>query len=191
MGTKGKRPRFKQLAESELDPAQLKVYRELMSGPRGGVRGPFNALMRSPVLIDRVQKLGEFLRFESSIPARLNEFAILITARYWNAQYEWYAHHAFALKAGLNPAIAADIAQGKRPAGMQEDESIVYDFCTELHQKKSVSDASFEAALKKFGERGVVDLIGVSGYYSLVSMVLNVDDQPLPDGTPPPLPELK
>ena len=190
MGTKAKRPRFKQLAESELDPAQLKVYRELMSGPRGGVRGPFNALMRSPVLIDRVQKLGEFLRFESSLPARLNEFAILITARYWNAQYEWYAHHPFALKGGLNPAVAADLAQGKRPAGMQEDESIVYDFCTELHQKKSVSDANFEAALKKFGERGVVDLIGVAGYYSLVSMVLNVDDQPLPDGTPPPLPDL-
>jgi 4-carboxymuconolactone decarboxylase len=191
MNTKAQGPRFKKLAESELDPAQLKVYRELMAGPRGGVRGPFNALLRSPVLIDRVQKLGEFLRFESSLSARLNEFAILITARHWNAQYEWFAHYPHALKGGLKPEVAADLAQGKRPANMQDDEAIVYDFCKELHEKKSVSDATYDAALKKFGERGVVDLIGVSGYYTLVSMVLNVDRQPLPDGTPPPLPELK
>ena len=191
MTTNAKRPRFKKLAESELDPAQLKVYRELMAGPRGGVRGPFNALLRSPVLIDRVQKLGEFLRFESSLPARLNEFAILITARHWNAQYEWFAHYPHALKGGLKPEVAADLAQGKRPANMQDDEAIVYDFCKELHENKSVSDATYDVALKKFGERGVVDLIGVSGYYTLVSMVLNVDCQPLPDGTPPPLPELK
>ena len=191
MTTNAKRPRFKKLAESELDPAQLKVYRELMAGPRGGVRGPFNALLRSPVLIDRVQKLGEFLRFESSLPARLNEFAILITARHWNAQYEWFAHYPHALKGGLKPEVAADLAQGKRPANMQDDEAIVYDFCKELHENKSVSDATYDTALKKFGERGVVDLIGVSGYYTLVSMVLNVDCQPLPDGTPPPLPELK
>jgi len=184
-------PRFKKLAESELDPAQLKVYRELMAGPRGGVRGPFNALLRSPVLVDRVQKLGEFLRFESSLPARLNEFAILITARHWNAQYEWFAHYPHALKGGLKPEVAADLAQGRRPANMQEDEAIVYDFCKELHEKKSVSDATYDRALKKFGERGVVDLIGVSGYYTLVSMVLNVDRQPLPAGTPPPLPDLK
>ena len=189
--TNAQGPRFKKLAESELDPAQLKVYRELMAGPRGGVRGPFNALLRSPVLVDRVQKLGEFLRFESSLSARLNEFAILITARHWNAQYEWFAHYPHALKGGLKPEVAADLAQGKRPANMQDDEAIVYDFCKELHESKSVSDATYDVALKKFGERGVVDLIGVSGYYTLVSMVLNVDRQPLPEGTPPPLPELK
>ena len=114
-------PTFKKLAESELDADQLKVYRELMAGPRGGIRGPFNALLRSPVLADRVQKLGEFLRFESSIPARLNEFAILITARHWNAQYEWFAHYPHALKGGLKPEVAADLAQGKRPANMQDD----------------------------------------------------------------------
>jgi 4-carboxymuconolactone decarboxylase len=184
-------PTFKKLAESELDAAQLKVYRELMSGPRGGVRGPFNALLRSPVLADRVQKLGEFLRYESSIPARLNEFAILITARHWNAQYEWFAHYPHAMKGGLKPEVAADLAQGKRPAHMQEDEAIVYDFCTELHQNKVVSDRTLQAAFARFGERGIIDLIGVSGYYTLVSMVLNVDKQPLPAGTPPPLPPLK
>ena len=188
---KTQQPRFKKLAESEMDDAQLKVYRDLMSGPRGGVRGPFNALLRSPVLADRAQKLGEYLRFESVLPARLNEFAILITARYWNAQYEWFAHYTHAMKGGLNPAVAADLAQGKRPANMQEDEAIVYDFCTELHKTKGVSDAMYQSALDKFGERGVIDLIGVSGYYTLVSMVLNVDRQPLPEGTPPPLPELK
>ena len=184
-------PTFKKLAESDLDPAQLKVYKELMAGPRGGVRGPFNALLRSPVLADRVQKLGEFLRFESSIPARLNEFAILITARHWNAQYEWFAHYPHAMKGGLKPEIAADLAQGKRPANMQEDEAIVYDFCKELHENKVVSDKTLTAAFAKFGERGVVDLIGVCGYYTLVSMVLNIDNQPLPDGTPLPLPVLR
>jgi len=184
-------PTFKKLAEGDLNPEQLKVYRELMAGPRGGVRGPFNALLRSPVLADRVQKLGEFLRFESSIPARLNEFAILITARQWNAQYEWFAHYPHAMKGGLKPAIAADVAQGKRPANMQEDETIVYDFCTELHKDKVVSDKTLQAAFAKFGERGVIDLIGVTGYYTLVSMILNVDRQPLPAGTPPPLPVLK
>ena len=188
---KTQQPRFKKLAESEMDDAQLKVYRDLMSGPRGGVRGPFNALLRSPVLADRAQKLGEYLRFESVLPARLNEFAILITARYWNAQYEWFAHYTHAMKGGLNPAVAADLAQGKRPANMQDDEAIVYDFCSELHKNKCVSDATYQSALDKFSERGVIDLIGVSGYYSLVSMVLNVDRQPLPEGTPPPLPELK
>ena len=184
-------PVFRRLAESEMTEAQLKVYRDLAAGPRGGVRGPFNALLRSPVLADRAQKLGEYLRFESSLPARLNEFAILITARYWNAQYEWHAHHIHAMKGGLDPAIAADLAQGRRPAKMQEDETIVYDFCTELHKNKTVSDQTQNAAFAKFGERGVVDLIGVSGYYTLVSMVLNVDRQPLPEGTPPPLAPLK
>jgi 4-carboxymuconolactone decarboxylase len=138
-----------------------------------------------------VQKLGEFLRYESSIPARLNEFAILITARHWDAQYEWFAHYPHAMKGGLKPEVAAAVAQGKRPANMQDDEAIVYDFCKELHEHKAVSDATLKRAFDKFGERGVVDLIGVSGYYTLVSMVLNVDKQPLPDGTPPPLPKLK
>ncbi len=184
-------PTFKKLAESEFTPEQLKVYRDVAGGPRGGVRGPFNALLRSPELCDRVQKVGEYLRYQSSLPARLNEFAILITARNWNAQYEWHAHHVHAMKGGLKPEVAADLAQGKRPANMQDDEALVYDFCSELHRDKQVSDKTLEKALAKFGERGVVDLIGVSGYYTLVSMILNVDKHPLPEGTPPPLPILK
>ena len=184
-------PRFKPLAADEMTDAQRKVYGEIAGGPRGGVRGPFNALLRSPDLADRAQKMGEYIRFNSSLPARLNEFAILITARYWGSQYEWYAHHPLALKAGLSPAVAADLAQSRRPEGMKDDEAAVYDFCKELHEKKSVSDAAYKAALDRFGERGVVDLIGVSGYYTLVSMVLNVDRHPLPGGAPAPLPELK
>ncbi len=187
----GQEARFKPLGEKDMTDAQRKVYREIASGPRGGVRGPFNALLRSPELAERAQKIGEYLRFNNSLPERLKEFAILITARHWTAQYEWHAHHALALKAGLNPQLAADLAQGKRPAGMKDDETTVYDFCKELHESKAVSDSAYKAVVDKFGERGVVDLIGVGGYYALVSMVLNVDRHPLPAGVPAPLPPLK
>src|SRR5258708_11440211 len=183
-------PRFKPLDEAQMDDAQRKVYKEIAGGRRGGVRGPFNALLRSPELASRTQKLGEYIRFQSSLPARLNEFAILITARYWGSQYEWHAHHPLALKAGLDPKVAAELAQGRRPAAMKDDEAIVYEFCKELHEKKVVSDATFKAAVDRFGERGVIDLVGVSGYYTLVSMVLNVDRHPLPAGAPEPLPTL-
>jgi 4-carboxymuconolactone decarboxylase len=187
-GTAAGRPagrRFKLLAESEMSEAQRKVYADIAAGPRGGVRGPFNALLRSPDLADRAQKLGEWARFRSSIPEHLKEFAILVTARYWSAQYEWHAHHAHALKAGLDPRIAAELALGKRPAGMKDDEAAVHDFCRELHERKAVSDAAYDAVVKRFGERGAVDLIGIIGYYTLVSMVLNVERHPLPEGGTP------
>jgi 4-carboxymuconolactone decarboxylase len=183
-------PRFKPLGEGDMSDAQRKVYREIASGPRGGVRGPFNALLRSPELADRAQKFGEYVRFQTSLPDRLKELAILITARHWSAQYEWHSHHAHALKAGLAPQLAADLARGRRPAGMEGDEAAVYEFCKELHQKKTVSDSAYAAVVKHFGERGAVDLIGVIGYYTLVSMILNVDRHPLPDGAAP-LPALK
>ena len=183
--------RFAPLKPEGMSAEQRKVYEAIAGGPRAGVRGPFNALLRSPELADRAQKLGEYLRFNSSMPPRLNELAILITARYWTSQYEWHAHHAAAMKAGLPAKLAEDIAQGRRPAGMTEDEAAVYDFCTELHRDKAVTDAAYASVVKRFGERGAVDLIGVSGYYTLVSMVLNVDRHPLPgtDGEmrPPPL----
>lgn len=172
--------RFRPLAEGEMSDAQKKVYREIAGGPRGGVRGPFNALLRSPELADRAQKLGEYLRFRSSLPPPLNELAILVTARYWNAQFEWYAHAKLAAKAGLGLNLIEEIENKKRPVKMSGDEAAVYDFCTELHEKKEVSDAAFQAVLERFGERGVADLIGVSGYYTLVSMVLNVDRTPVP-----------
>jgi 4-carboxymuconolactone decarboxylase len=159
----------------------------ISGGPRGGLRGPFPALLRSPELADRFQKVGEYLRFNSSIPTALNELAILVTARTWSAQFEWYAHHLLAMKAGLPPAIAEAIAEGRRPEGMDADQSIIYDFCTELHTTHHVSDATYAAALARFGEQGVVDLLGVSGYYVGVAMILNVAQVPLPPGVPEPL----
>ena len=179
--------RFKPLTPGEMSAEQRKVYESIAGGPRGGVRGPFNPLLRSPELADRAPKLGEYLRFNSSIPPRLNELAILITARHWTSQYEWQAHRALALKAGLGPSIIEDVSKGKRPSGLTEDEAAVYEFCTELHRDKAVSDAAYASVARRFGERGVVDLIGVSGYYTMVSMVLNVDRHPLPGGAPPPL----
>jgi 4-carboxymuconolactone decarboxylase len=181
--------RFKELARLEMTEAQRQAYDAIIAGPRGGARGPFNALLRSPELADCVQRVGEYVRFKSSLPARLNELAILVVARYWSAQYEWYAHRELALKAGLEERITADLALGRRPANMKDDEAAVYDFCTELHEKKSVSDATYATALSKFGERGVMDMVGASGYYTLVSMVLNVDRHPLPEGVQP-LPSL-
>ena len=186
-------PRFKPLVESEMSEAQLKAARDIASGPRGRLNpdGPNALLLRSPDLMGRTQRVGEYLRYNSALPLRLNEFAILITARQWNAQVEWIAHHPLALKAGIAPEVAAELAQGKRPAGMKEDEAIIYQFLKELQETKAVGDATFKAVLDKFGERGVIDLIGVTGYYTMLAMVLNVGQMPLPNGVPPPLPVLK
>jgi 4-carboxymuconolactone decarboxylase len=183
--------RFPQLTTDNMTPEQKRVAEAITSGPRKSLSGPFNAWLRSPELGDRLQKVGEYIRFKTSLPPRLNEFAILIAARYWTAQYEWFAHYPLAIKAGLEPKVAAALAAGKRPPGMQADEKIVYDFCSELRNSRNVSDATFNAAVAKFGEQGVVDLIGVSGYYDTVSMTLNVARVGLPDGEQPPLKALK
>ncbi len=186
-------PRFKPLTESEMSEAQLKVVREMASSPRGRFNpdGPSALFLRSPELASRTQRVGEYLRYNSSLPLRLNEFAILITARQWNAQIEWFVHHPLALKAGLDPAVADDLARGVRPTGMKDDEAIIYQFSKEMHETKRVSDATYKAMLDKFGERGVIDLIAVNGYYTMLAMVLNVAQQPLPNNAPPPLPVLK
>ena len=181
------KPRLPPLAETDMNDAQRAVYRTIAAGPRGAVSGPFNALLRSPELADRLQKVGAYVRFESSLPAPLSELAILVTARHWGAQYEWWAHRRLAEEAGLAPAIADAIAEGRRPAAMDADEAAVYDFCRELHETKNVSDAAWNAALAPFGERGVIDLIGTCGYYGAVSMVLNAARVPLPEGVAPPL----
>jgi 4-carboxymuconolactone decarboxylase len=136
---------------------------------------------------DLAQKLGAYLRFHTTVPAKLNEFAILITARALNVQYEWAAHHKSALKAGLSPEVIDAVAVGKRPSSMQPDEEIVYNFASELVNGHQVSDSTFRAAVDKFGERTVVDLVGVIGYYHFVSMMLNVDRYPLPAGDQPEL----
>ncbi|HTN26439.1 MAG TPA: carboxymuconolactone decarboxylase family protein [Burkholderiales bacterium] len=179
--------RFSPLDDRSMTPEQKRVAAAIQSGPRQGLRGPFNALLRSPDLADRVQKVGEYIRFRSSIAARLNELAILIVARKWTAQFEWYAHHQFAMKAGLDPAVAAAIAEGRRPDAMRDDEKVVYAFCTELLDTAQLSDSTYAATVGLVGEQGVIDLIGALGYYSMVSMILNTDRYPLPEGVEPPL----
>ena len=135
-----------------------------------------------PRSVDLVQRVGAYVRYSSAIPPRLNEMAIIMAGRKWTAQYEFYAHRRLAIEAGLKTEICDAIAAGTRPVGMQDDEAAVYDFCTELLGTGQVSDANFKRIADRFGERGVIDLIGAVGYYSLVSMVLNVDRVPLPAG---------
>jgi 4-carboxymuconolactone decarboxylase len=179
--------RFKPLTAEQLTPEQRQLVENLLAGPRGGLSGPFNVLLRSPELGDRLQRVGEYVRFKSSLSPRLNEFAILITARAWSAQYEWLAHHQLAMKAGLAQSVAEDVAAGRRPAGMQPDEAAVYDFTRELMDTHQVGDAHFKAVVDAFGERGAVDLMGTIGYYHVMSILMNVDRYPLPDGEKPPL----
>jgi 4-carboxymuconolactone decarboxylase len=179
--------RFALLTEATMSPRQREAYERIVSGPRKGAAGPFNALLRSPDVADRVQKVGEYVRFQTTIPAALNEMAILITGRFWGAQFEFWAHRRLARTAGLADAIIDAIAEGRRPAAMSDDERIVYDFCTELFRDKAVSDRTFAATVGRFGEQGVIDLIAACGYYSIVSMVLDVDRYPLPAGEELPL----
>ncbi len=180
--------RFPQLEPANFTPRQKEVADAIQSGPRGGgLRGPFNALLRSPELCDLVQRVGAYVRYGSSIPAALNELAICMAGRKWTAQYEFYAHRKLAIDAGLNPAILDAVAEGKTPANMSADEAIVYNFVTALLANGSVPDAQYQPALDRFGENGVMDIVGAVGYYSLVSMVLNVADVQLPAGEPKPL----
>jgi 4-carboxymuconolactone decarboxylase len=183
--------RFKPLTYETMTPEQKQLTDRILNSERKSMGGPFNALLRSPEMGDLAQQLGAYIRYRTSLPHRLNEMAIIMVARSWTAQYEWYAHKPLALQAGLNPAIVDAIAEGRRPASMQADEEVVYNFCTELLTTRQVSDATFQAATKALGERGVVDLIGATGYYQLISALLNVDRYPLPPGAKPELKALR
>lgn len=175
------------LPAEQLTDAQKQAAAELTAGPRGQLAGPFVPLLRSPEFMSRLQKTGEYLRYNSVLPPRLNEFVILITARHWTQQYEWFVHHPLALKAGLNADVAQALAEGRRPTGMPEDEAAVYDFCDELFRTQSVSDATYARALAKFKEQGIIDMLGVAGYYSTLAMVMNAAQTPLPEGAKAPL----
>jgi 4-carboxymuconolactone decarboxylase len=180
--------RFPVLTPETMNEEQRAVADAIQSGPRGaGLRGPFNALLRSPQLGDLVQRVGAYVRFSSSIPAPLNEMAICMAGRKWGAQYEFYAHRRLGIDAGLNPALVDSIAEGRRPSDMSADETLVYEFVTDLLSTGHVSDPKYATVLERFGERGIMDLVGAVGYYSLVSMVLNVAQVPLPEGETPPL----
>jgi 4-carboxymuconolactone decarboxylase len=144
------------------------------------VFGPFEPLMHSPQVMSQARAMGDYLRYHSAVGNTLSELAILVTAREWSQDYEWYVHQPIALKAGIKPEVVAAIADGRRPVGMSEDEDIVYDFSTELHRHKRVSDRTFERAEQRFGKRGVVDLTGINAYYALLAMQLNVAQYPMP-----------
>ena len=166
--------RMAEIPLDKMSSAQRAVADAIMSGPRGGLRGPFNAWLRSPQLADRLQKVGEYIRFNTSLDKRVNEMAILMTAQAWASQYEWYAHAPLAIKAGLDPDIVAAIGAGRKPEKMKDDEAVVWEFTTQLRRDHGVDDAIYAKALEKLGEQGIMDLIAVNGYYDVVSMTLNV-----------------
>lgn len=177
--------RFKPLPQHDMTVDQQRVAQVVAGGPRGGLRGPFHALLRSPELADRVRHLGDYVRFESTVPAALRELAILVVARFWSAHYEWNAHRKHAVAAGLDPSVADAIEMGRRPAGLSTDQALVYDFVTELLRDKDISDATFTAATARFGEQMIVELIGTAGYYGFVSLVLNAARVPVAEGGRP------
>ena len=163
---------------------QKKALEEFVAA-RGTPTGPWVALLRSPDVMTRARALSDYLRFKSVLPPRLSEFVILMTARQWTQQYEWNAHYQLAMNGGLKPDIAKAIAEGRRPEHMAEDEEILYNFCMELHRNQSVSDVTYARAVSKFGEQGVIDTVSLTGYYTLISMILNTVRTPLPAGVTP------
>jgi 4-carboxymuconolactone decarboxylase len=179
--------RMPEIPADKMTPEPKKAADEFAAGRGTPVFGPFVPLLRSPEVMLRAKAMGDYLRYKSVLPPKLNEFVILITARQWTWNYEWATHAPIALKAGLSPEIAKAVADGRRPTGMSEDEDIVYEFSTELHRNQSVSDATYQRALAKFGEQGVMDMLGVNGYYTFLAMVLNTARTPLPKGASPAL----
>jgi 4-carboxymuconolactone decarboxylase len=170
--------RLPPIAVDRLTAAQREAVDAFKTARGAEISGPFYPLLRSPELMTRTRAMGDYLRFKSALPPRLSEFVILMTAREWTQQYEWNAHYPIAVKAGVKREILDAIAEGRRPTGMSDDETILYEFCQELHHDKAVSDATYARALKAFGEQGIVDAIGISGYYTLLAMTLNTARTP-------------
>jgi 4-carboxymuconolactone decarboxylase len=179
--------RFAPLTWPAMTPAQQQMTQSVLGGKRGSMQGPYNVLLRSPALGQLAQQFGVHTRFESSLPLMLNELAILMIARFWSSQFVWWAHRKMALDAGLDESLINAIAQGQPPAPLSEPLAAVHAFCHELIQTRQVSDATYAALSTQVGEQGVVDLMAAMSYYTLVSMCLNVDQYPLPEGV---LPEL-
>ncbi|MFY9316758.1 MAG: carboxymuconolactone decarboxylase family protein [Burkholderiales bacterium] len=179
--------RFPSLASDAMTPAQREVAAEISAGPRGEVRGPFLALIHHPELARRVQALGEQLRWKSKLPPRLLELAVLVTARRWSCQFEWFMHEKLARKAGLDERVIEAVAHAKMPQQMGREESLVHAFCLQAHTTGHLDDATFAAAKELFGLDGVLELLALNGYYSMMAMVLNSSGIPLPGGAAPPL----
>jgi 4-carboxymuconolactone decarboxylase len=177
-----KAPRFPQLTMAELTDAQRPLGEAIMKISSVGIAGPYNPMLRSPAFGQRMFDLLDYLRWHSSLPPRLTEFAILITGRLWRSQVEWYAHEPLALKAGLSPAIVADLKANRRPAAMQPDEAAIYDFVMELSATHAVSDETFTRAKTLLGEEQIVDLTAVTGTYVTVAMLLAMAEEGVPPG---------
>jgi 4-carboxymuconolactone decarboxylase len=184
-------PRLPELSEATLTTEQLALAESIKSGPRGQFKmsGPFAVYLHSPSFGELAQKLGGHVRFKTSVPPRLSEFAILVTAQQWKAQYEWAMHAPMAEKQGVKPDTIRDIQAGRRPKKAPRDELAVYDFAKELYADKRVSQASYSRLRKLLGDAGTVELVGILGYYAMVSMTLNTFRVPLPDGMKPPFKE--
>jgi 4-carboxymuconolactone decarboxylase len=175
--------RFRPLSYAELDPAQKALADGEVKAGRTSFDGPLNIYFRSPEMAELSRPLDAYLRTKSTaIPGKLKEIATLLTARFWGGQYVWYSHRKYAIEAGLAPAFIDAMAAGERPAAMTPDEAIVLDFCEELLVTRQVSDSHFKALADRFGERGVVELVGLMGHYHMLSMLFAVDRYPLPDG---------
>ena len=172
--------RMPPLSTERLTEDQKAAAAELAAGPRGGVRGPFVPLLRSPELMRRLQKVGEYLRYQSALERRHSELAMLLVARHLTQQFEWQVHYPLALEAGVRKETADALAQGARPPAMAADEALVHDFCAELLHRHGVAEATYRAALERLGERGVVDLVALVGYFITVSLVMNVAHTPAP-----------
>ena len=182
-------PRYRDITPAEMTPAQHRVHDLIVAGRRGRFGGPFQLLIRAPEICEHAAKLGEHLRWGTSLPDRLSELAIITTARFWRAQYEWFAHAPLAEKAGV-PAVAVEaIRRGETSSFMQKDEALVHRICTELFKTQRLSDASFTEAVTSLGETGLIEVIGIIGYYTLIGNTLNVFQVALPEGEKPPFPE--
>lgn len=177
--------RIAEIPRDSMSSAQKTVFDEIAGGPRGGVRGPFLPLLNSPVLADKVQKLGQFVRYECSIPWKLRELAILVTAFHWKAQYEWFAHESEAIKAGLTQNIIEAIKVGVRPDFQDPAEEEIYDFCCELYSSKRVSESIYQKVADRHGVIGATDLAGLLGHYNLIAITLNIFDVEVPGGNTP------
>ena len=179
--------RMPPIPTDKMTDAQRKVAAEITAGPRGKVEGPYWPIIRSPGLTESLQKVGEYYRYRCPLDRKINEMAALMAARSWSQQFIWDVHILQALDAGLKKDIALAIAEGRRPAGMAEDEEVLYDFVTELLANQGASDATYARTVAKFGESGVIDIVGIIGYYSTLAMIMNVARTPLLEGRPLPL----
>jgi 4-carboxymuconolactone decarboxylase len=181
-GATDRTDRMPPLPEEDLSPQQRHARARITAGPRGGASGPFVVLLRAPELMDRVQRVGEHLRFEKQLEPRLFELAILVVARHRDQGFEWAFHHPIALEAGLDPAVAQAVGEGRRPEGAAAEELLVWDLLDQLHRARAVDDALYARAVETLGEAGVVELVTTAGYYTTLAMLMQVAQTPPPDG---------